>query len=71
MASIPYSAIAERTSCIRTLSFAAEVIIKNAAQPGKLIHTVKDDAYSFAEGYNVYASTDVSGSPLEVYNPEN
>ena len=55
----------------KSLTIAAEVIIKNAAQPGKLIHTVKDDAYSFAEGYNVYASTDVSGSPLEVYNPEN
>lgn len=52
----------------KSLTIAAEVIIKNAAQPGKLIHTVKDDAYSFAEGYNVYASTDVSGSPLETYD---
>ncbi len=55
----------------KSLIIAAEVIIKNEAQPGKLIHTVEDDAYSFAEGYNVYASTNVSGSPLEVYNPEN
>ena len=52
----------------KSLTIAAEVIIKNAAQPGKLIHTVKDDAYSFAEGYNVYASTEVSGSPLETYD---
>lgn len=52
----------------KSLTIAAEVIIKNAAQPGKLIHTVKDDAYSFAEGYNVYASTNVSGSPLEAYD---
>ena len=52
----------------KSLTIAAEVIIKNAAQPGKLIHTVKDDAYSFAEGYNVYASTNVSGSPLETYD---
>ena len=55
----------------KSLTIAAEVIIKNEAQPGKLIHTVEDDAYSFAKGYNVYASTDVFGSPLEVYNPEN
>ena len=52
----------------KSLTIAAEVIIKNAAQPGKLIHTVEDDAYSFAKGYNVYASTDVSGSPLEAYD---
>lgn len=52
----------------KSLTIAAEVIIKNAAQPGKLIHTVEDDAYSFAKGYNVYASTDVSGSPLETYD---
>lgn len=52
----------------KSLIIAAEVIIKNEAQPGKLIHTVKDDAYSFAEGYNVYASTNVSGSPLEAYD---
>lgn len=52
----------------KSLIIAAEVIIKNEAQPGKLIHTVKDDAYSFAEGYNVYASTNVSGSPLETYD---
>lgn len=55
----------------KRLTIAAEVIIKNEAQPGKLIHTVEKDAYSFAKGYNVYASTNVSGSPLEVYNPEN
>lgn len=52
----------------KRLTIAAEVIIKNEAQPGKLIHTVEDDAYSFAEGYNVYASTNVSGSPLETYD---
>lgn len=52
----------------KSLTIAAEVIIKNEAQPGKLIHTVEDDAYSFAEGYNVYASTNVSGSPLEAYD---
>lgn len=55
----------------KRLTIAAEVIIKNEAQPGNLIFTVEKDAYSFAEGYNVYASTNVSGSPLEVYNPEN
>lgn len=55
----------------KNLTIAAEVIIKNEAQPGYLIHIDKKDAYSFAEGYNVYASTDVSSSPLEVYNPEN
>lgn len=55
----------------KNLTIAAEVIIKNEAQPGYLIHIDKKDAYSFAEGYNVYASTNVSGSPLEVYNPEN
>lgn len=55
----------------KNLTIAAEVIIKNEAQPGYLIHTGKKDANSFAEGYNVYASTNVSGSPLEVYNPEN
>lgn len=55
----------------KSLIIAAEVIIKNEAQPGKLIHTVKDDAYSFAEGYNVYASTNVSGSPLETYDAAN
>jgi len=54
----------------KNLTIAAEVIIKNEARPGNLISTV-EGAYSFAEGYNVYASTDVSGSPLEVYNPEN
>lgn len=55
----------------KSLIIAAEVIIKNEAQPGKLIHTVKDDAYSFAEGYNVYASKNVSGSPLETYDAAN
>ncbi len=55
----------------KNLTIAAEVIIKNEAQPGYLIHIDKKDAYSFAEGYNVYASTNISGSPLEVYNPEN
>lgn len=52
----------------KNLTIAAEVIIKNEAQPGNLIFTVEDDAYSFAKGYNVYASTDVSGSPLETYD---
>ena len=52
----------------KNLTIAAEVIIKNEAQPGNLIFTVEKDAYSFAEGYNVYASTDVSGSPLETYD---
>ena len=52
----------------KSLTIAAEVIIKNEAKPGNLIFTVKKDAYSFAEGYNVYASTDVSGSPLETYD---
>ena len=52
----------------KSLTIAAEVIIKNEAQPGNLIFTVEKDAYSFAEGYNVYASTDVSGSPLEAYD---
>lgn len=52
----------------KRLTIAAEVIIKNEAQPDKLIYTVEKDAYSFAEGYNVYASTDVSGSPLETYD---
>ena len=50
------------------LTIDAEVIIKNEARPGNLIFTVTDNAYSFAEGYNVYASTDVSGSPLETYD---
>ena len=52
----------------KSLTIAAEVIIKNEAQPGNLIFTVEKDAYSFAKGYNVYASTDVSGSPLETYD---
>lgn len=52
----------------KRLTIAAEVIIKNEAQPDKLIYTVEKDAYSFAEGYNVYASTDVSSSPLETYD---
>ena len=52
----------------KNLTIAAEVIIKNEAKPGNLIFTVEKDAYSFAEGYNVYASTDVSGSPLEAYD---
>ena len=52
----------------KSLTIAAEVIIKNEAKPGNLILTVTDNAYSFAEGYNVYASTDVSGSPLETYD---
>lgn len=52
----------------KNLTIAAEVIIKNEAKPGNLIFTVEKDAYSFAEGYNVYASTDVSGSPLETYD---
>lgn len=52
----------------KNLTIAAEVIIKNEAQPGNLIFTVEKDAYSFAKGYNVYASTDVSGSPLETYD---
>lgn len=51
----------------KSLTIAAEVIIKNEAQPGNLISTV-EGAYSFAKGYNVYASTDVSGSPLETYD---
>lgn len=52
----------------KRLTIAAEVIIKNEAQPDKLIYTVEKDAYSFAEGYNVYASTSVSGSSLETYD---
>lgn len=52
----------------KSLTIAAEVIIKNEAKPGNLIFTVEKDAYSFAEGYNVYASTNVSGSPLEAYD---
>lgn len=52
----------------KSLTIAAEVIIKNEAKPGNLILTVTDNAYSFAKGYNVYASTDVSGSPLETYD---
>lgn len=52
----------------KNLTIAAEVIIKNEAKPGNLIFTVEKDAYSFAEGYNVYASTNVSGSPLETYD---
>lgn len=52
----------------KSLTIAAEVIIKNEAKPGNLIFTVEKDAYSFAEGYNVYASTNVSGSPLETYD---
>lgn len=52
----------------KNLTIAAEVIIKNEAKPGNLIFTVEKDAYSFATGYNVYASTDVSGSPLEAYD---
>ena len=52
----------------KSLTIAAEVIIKNEDHPGKLIFTVTDNAYSFAKGYNVYASTDVSGLPLETYN---
>ena len=51
----------------KNLTIAAEVIIKNEARPGNLISTV-EGAYSFAEGYNVYASTNVSGSPLETYD---
>lgn len=52
----------------KSLTIDAEVIIKNEARPGNLIFTVTDNAYSFASGYNVYASTDISGSPLETYN---
>ena len=52
----------------KSLTIAAEVIIKNEDHPGKLILTVTDNAYSFAEGYNVYASKNVSGSPLETYD---
>ena len=52
----------------KSLTIAAEVIIKNEAKPGNLILTVTDNAYSFAKGYNVYASTDVFGSPLETYD---
>lgn len=52
----------------KNLTIAAEVIIKNEVKPGNLIFTVEKDAYSFAEGYNVYASTDISGSPLETYD---
>ena len=52
----------------KSLTIAAEVIIKNEDHPGKLILTVTDNAYSFAEGYNVYASKNVSGSPLEAYD---
>lgn len=52
----------------KSLTIAAEVIIKNEARPGNLIFTVEENAYSFAEGYNVYASTSVSGSPLETYD---
>lgn len=52
----------------KNLTIAAEVIIKNEVKPGNLIFTVEKDAYSFAKGYNVYASTDVSGSPLETYD---
>ena len=52
----------------KNLTIAAEVIIKNEVKPGNLIFTVEKDAYSFATGYNVYASTDISGSPLEAYD---
>lgn len=52
----------------KNLTIAAEVIIKNEAQPGNLIFTVEENACSFAGGYNVYASTNVSGSPLETYD---
>lgn len=52
----------------KNLTIAAEVIIKNEAQPGNLIFTVEENACSFAGGYNVYASTNVSGSPLEAYD---
>lgn len=52
----------------KNLTIAAEVIIKNEVQPGNLIFTVEENACSFAGGYNVYASTNVSGSPLETYD---
>ena len=52
----------------KRLTIAAEVIIKNEAQPGNLIFTVEENACSFAEGYNLYASKNVSGSPLETYD---
>lgn len=55
----------------KNLTIAAEVIIKNEAQPGNLIFTVEENACSFAGGYNVYASTNVSGSPLETYDAAN
>ena len=49
----------------KSLTIGAEVIFKNNSNSGVLLGMVEKDAYSFAEGYNVYASTNVSGSPLE------
>ena len=52
----------------KSLTIGAEVIFKNNSNSGVLLCMVEKDAYSFAEGYNVYASTNVSGSPLEAYD---
>lgn len=52
----------------KSLTIGAEVIFKNNSNSGVLLGMVEKDAYSFAEGYNVYASTNVSGSPLETYD---
>ena len=52
----------------KSLTIGAEVIFKNNANSGVLLGMVEENAYSFASGYNVYASTDVSGSPLETYD---
>lgn len=52
----------------KSLTIGAEVIFKNNSNSGVLLGMVEKDAYSFAEGYNVYASTNVSGSPLEAYD---
>ena len=52
----------------KSLTIGAEVIFKNNSNSGVLLGMGEKDAYSFAEGYNVYASTNVSGSPLEAYD---
>lgn len=52
----------------KSLTIGAEVIFKNNSNSGVLLGMVEKDAYSFAEGYNIYASTNVSGSPLEAYD---
>ena len=52
----------------KSLSIGAEVILRNDRNAGNLIFTVKDNAYSFADGYNIYASTNSTGEPLEEYS---